>query len=210
MIAILSIDFDYFIAANAQERDEYFLRGGESIPREELPALWAEKYAGYPQISAVDVIPEFSAFRAFLRSLNLDAAKVFLSETHRSIKQVIDRLPRGEPLRIVNVDFHHDYYHYYTGEDYCNCGNWLRRVVEERPATSVKWIRREDSQLATLEGDFPFEHTTDLFSVCRERFSCVFMCRSPEWSPPHLSSRYQELIRALLPDEPALVLSGSA
>lgn len=36
MIAILSIDFDYFIAANAQERDEYFLRGGESIPREEL------------------------------------------------------------------------------------------------------------------------------------------------------------------------------
>jgi hypothetical protein len=99
MIAILSIDFDYFIAANAQERDEYFLRGGESIPREELPALWAERYAGYPQISAVDVIPEFSAFRAFLRSLNLDAAKVFLSETHRSIKQVIDRLPRGEPLR---------------------------------------------------------------------------------------------------------------
>lgn len=43
------------------------------------------------------MIPEFSAFRAFLRSLNLDAAKVFLSETHRSIKQVIDRLPRGEP-----------------------------------------------------------------------------------------------------------------
>lgn len=95
MIAILSIDFDYFIAANAQERDEYFLRGGESIPREELLHC-GQRYAGYPQISAVDVIPEFSAFRAFLRSLNLDAAKVFLSETHRSIKQVIDCLLPGE------------------------------------------------------------------------------------------------------------------
>lgn len=76
------------------------------------------------------MIPEFSAFRAFLRSLNLDAAKVFLSETHRSIKQVIDRLPRGEPLRIVNVDFHHDYYHYYTGKTTATaatgCAGWWK------------------------------------------------------------------------------------
>ena len=197
MYGILSIDFDYFIAASSAERDRYFLRGGEDIPRDELRALWAERYARYPQIRVIGVVPEFAAFKRYLEHLPVDADHVFLSETHRAIKDVIDALPRSWPLRIVNIDFHHDYYHYYSGGDYCNCGNWLRRVLEERPATQVKWVRREDSQLTTLEGDVPFEHTTDLGSVFLEPFDCVFMCRSPEWSPPHLSRRYEELVRAL-------------
>lgn len=196
MYAVLSIDFDYFIAASAAERDLYFLRGGEEIHRHQLQSLWEERYAQYPQIRAIGVVPEFASFRRFLQHLPVDGDHVFVSETHKAIKGVIDVIPTGMPLRIVNIDFHHDYYHYYSGTDYCNCGNWLRRVLEERPATQVKWIRREDSQLATLEGDFPFEHTTDLGSVFLERFDCVFLCRSPEWSPPHLSRRYEELVRA--------------
>ncbi|MGI6674726.1 MAG: hypothetical protein ACOX53_10455 [Limnochordia bacterium] len=202
MISVLSIDFDYFIDASAAERDQYFLTGGEDIPREQLDSMWTERYAAYPQIARIGVIAEFDPFKWFLESLNLDAASVFVSETHRAIKQLIDSLPQGEQLMIVNVDFHHDFYHYFSGDDYCNCGNWLRRVLEERPTVQVRWIRRADSQLATLEGDVPFAHTTDLASVFREHFDYVFLCRSPEWSPPHLSSRYEELVWALFEARP--------
>jgi hypothetical protein len=198
VISVLSIDFDYFIDASAAERDQYFLTGGEDIPREQLDSMWTERYAAYPQIARIGVIAEFDPFKWFLESLNLDAASVFVSETHRAIKQLIDSLPQGEQLMIVNVDFHHDYYHYFSGSDYCNCGNWLRRVMEERPHTAVKWIRRADSQICSLEGEVPFEHTTDLRCVFTERFDCLFMCRSPEWSPPHLSCMYEELVQAAL------------
>ena len=210
MLAILSLDFDYFIDASAEQRDRYFLRGGEEIPRRRLGSLWAERYAAYPQLRGIGVVEQFGLVKQFLGALNVERSKVFLSETHRAIKCVIDAIPVEVPLRIVNIDFHHDYYHYYSGGDVCNCGNWLRRVMEERPGTQVKWIRREDSQIATLEGDFPFEHTTDLGCVFQERFACVFMCRSPEWSPPHLSGFYEELACALLKKSPQALASPGA
>lgn len=209
MAAILSIDFDYFVAASAHEREEYFLRGGEDIPREQLPNLWTQRYAEHPQLESIGVVQQFYVVRNLLASLELKPSQVFVSETHRAIKEVVDALPRGTQLRIVNVDFHHDYYHYFTQGGYCNCGNWLRRVMEERPDTKVTWIRREDSQIATLEGDFPFEHTTELSCLFEEKFTCVFLCRSPEWSPPHLTKRYKELVLALIKPHPAPIPRGA-
>ena len=198
MFAILSVDFDYFIHASAEERARFFLKGGEEIPRDQLSALWAEQYARYPELRGIGVVDEYYYLKAFLEGLAGDLWAFRQSDTHRAIKDLIDRIPRELPLRIVNIDFHHDYYNYFSGSDYCNCGNWLRRVMEERPHTAVKWIRRADSQICSLEGEVPFEHTTDLRCVFTERFDCLFMCRSPEWSPPHLSCMYEELVQAAL------------
>ena len=131
--------------------------------------------------------------KKFLMSLSTREVFLYRAESHKSIKRIIDMIPYNLPLRIINIDFHHDYYHYYSGEDKYNCGNWLRRVIEERPETKVKWIRRKDSQLYSLEGIFPFEHTTDIKTILDERFDYVFICKSPEWSPPHLSNKFEEL-----------------
>jgi len=59
------------------------------------------------------------------------------ADSHKYIKSIIEKLPEKSQFKIVNIDFHHDYYHYYRGNDYYNCGNWLRRVLEERPDAKV-------------------------------------------------------------------------
>lgn len=198
MAKILSIDFDYFIDASNLEREIYFPRGGDEIPSEQLKTIWQMKHAQYSQLPKIGVIEQFYTMKNYLMLLEIKKDNFYNSDSHKNIKKLIDTIPKSSQLSIVNVDFHHDYYHYYSGGQYLNCGNWLRRVVEERPNTLVKWIRREDSQIYSLEGEFPFQHTTDLTSVLSEGYDYIFICRSPEWSPPHLGKRYDELVRAAL------------
>ncbi|HLV08746.1 MAG TPA: hypothetical protein VKY40_00910 [Halanaerobiales bacterium] len=194
MIGILSIDFDYFIDVSARERDLYFPDGSDEIPDDELKSMWEERYLRYPELKNVGVIDDFYFLKEYLKELNIPEENFIEADSHKSIKKtIIDKIPESCRLKIVNIDFHHDYYHFYKGKDYCNCGNWLRRVVEERPGTKVLWIRRKDSQLYSLEGIFPFEHTDDIKSILNEKFDYVFICRSPEWSPLHLINKFEEL-----------------
>lgn len=192
---ILSIDFDYFIDASSKERDLYFPQGGEGIPSDRLTNIWIEKYKEYPELAGLGVIEDFYILKDFLINLDIPEENFVIADNHKFIKNMIDDIPVKSQLMIVNIDFHHDYYHYYTGGDKCNCGNWLRRLLEERPDTKVKWIRRRDSQLISLDGELPFEHTDDIRAIYNERFDYLFLCRSPEWSPPHLLDKYIELIK---------------
>lgn len=203
MVSILSIDFDYFIAATAQERELYFPPGADEIAGDKLQSMWEERYRLFPQLRGIGVTAQFFAMKNFLALSRVGRDRLFTSDTHKSIKRLIDAVPKRQPVSIVNIDFHHDYYHFFRGGNYLNCGNWLRRVLEERPETRVKWIRREDSQIHSLEGEVPFEHTTELQSIFHRYYDLVFICRSPEWSPPHLSSRYQELVSSVLGSESA-------
>lgn len=193
MIGILSIDFDYFIDASSEERDMLFPQGADEIPPEQLMSSWNEMYIKYPEMKKLGVIRDFYIMKDFLSSLHISKKNFVKADSHKYIKRMIYTIPVSLQLRIVNIDFHHDYYHYYTGNDSCNCGNWLRKLVEERPNTMVKWIRRTDSQTVCLDGEIPFEHTDDIKSIFKEKFDYVFMCRSPEWSPPHLTDKYNEL-----------------
>ncbi|HHV65869.1 MAG TPA: hypothetical protein GXX46_12495 [Peptococcaceae bacterium] len=198
MLGILSIDFDYFIDASSKERDLYFPNGSEDIPKSKYKLLWEEKYSNYPKLKKIGVIKDYYFLKNFLMSLNINKVYFYKADNHKSIREIIDMIPSNLQLKIVNIDFHHDYYHYYSGGDKYNCGNWLRRVLEERPNTKVIWIRRNDSQLNSLEGMFPFENTTDIKSILYEKFDYVFICRSPEWSPPHLNNKFEELTCWLL------------
>ena len=193
MVGILSIDFDYFIDASSGERDRYFPPGNDGIPVDKLELMWKERYLRYPELREIGLIKDYVIVKNYLRLLNIKRDNFYKSDSHKEIRKLIDRIPWNEDLRIVNIDFHHDYYHYFTAGEYYNCGNWLRRVVEERPNVSIKWIRREDPQTLSLEGEFPFEHTSDIQAIYEESFDYLFICRSPEWSPPHLSNKYEEL-----------------
>lgn len=194
MIGILSIDFDYFINASAQEREKYFPDGRDEIPSDQLQSMWGERYLKFPDLKQIGVINDFYFMKKFLGELNIPKGKIIKVDSHKFIKNMmIDPIPKTSQLMIVNIDFHHDYYHYYKGDHYCNCGNWLRRVLEERPNTKVKWIRREDSQIYSLDGLVPFEHTIDIESIVNDHFDYVFLCKSPEWSPPHLNDKFEAL-----------------
>ncbi|AEV70006.1 hypothetical protein [Acetivibrio clariflavus] len=197
MKGILSIDFDYFIDASSQDRDLYFPDGSDEIPNNKLESMWEERYKRYPQLKKIGVIEQFNFLKRFLMGLNLPDKNFIKADSHKYIKSFIDKFPKNLKLKIINIDFHHDCYHYYKGSDYCNCGNWLRRVIEERPDTKVKWVRRKDSQIYCLEGVVPFEHTEDIKSIYNEKFDYVFICKSPEWSPPHLNNKFEELVSSV-------------
>lgn len=139
----------------AEEREHFFPDGSDEIPAERLDELWQEKYNRFPKLKEVGLIEDYDLVKNLLSSYDFMEEDIRISETHKDIRNMIDMIPKYEYIRIVNVDFHHDYYHYYTGGDNYNCGNWLRRLVEERPDTQIKWIRREDSQIFSLEGEFP-------------------------------------------------------
>lgn len=197
VVGILSIDFDYFINCSSEERAIYFPQGSDEIPEEKLESMWEERYRNYPFIKRLGVIDEYYILKKYLMLLKISKSNIYISESHKYIKRIIDKLSWNMQLKIVNIDFHHDYYHFYRGEDSLNCGNWLRRVVEERPDTKVKWIRREDSQTITLEGEFPFNHTSNIREIFDEQFDYVFICKSPEWSPPHLTGKFNELVSSI-------------
>lgn len=203
MIGILSIDFDYFIEASSEERDIYFPKGSDELPVDMLNYMWKERYLKHPKLRSLGLIKDYYLLKNYLLSLKIHKDNFYVADSHKSIKKLIDKLPWNLQLKIVNIDFHHDYYHYYRGGDYYNCGNWLRRVIEERPGTKVKWIRRDDSQINSLEGEFPFEHTTEIKTIFNEKFDYIFVCRSPEWSPPHLSSKFEDLVRTIYKDKTA-------
>lgn len=198
MVKVLSIDFDYFIDATSKDRDTYFPRGSDETPRDKLRFMWKERYLRYPRLREVGLIDDYYKLKMFLNLFDVSKDKFYKSDSHKDIKKVLVSIPWNEKIQLVNIDFHHDYYHFYTGDNPLNCGNWLRRLMEKRPDTKVLWIRREDSQTTCLEGEFPFNHTTEIESIFNMEFDYVFMCRSPEWSPPHLSKYFEELASALV------------
>jgi hypothetical protein len=194
---VLSIDFDYFIDASSKEREMYFHNVNDEMDSNKVQAFWKASYLQHPELKKVGVIEDFYYVLNRLRKMDIPVGNMLKADSHKSIMDLIDSIPKSQQLMIVNIDFHHDYYHYYTGNDKVNCGNWLRRVVEERPDTKVQWIRREDSQLYSLDGKFPFEHTEDIKVIHNKNFDYVFICSSPEWSPPHLKDKFHQLSAAL-------------
>ncbi|NLW23273.1 MAG: hypothetical protein GXY88_08505 [Tissierellia bacterium] len=198
MVGVLSIDFDYFIDVSAKERDRYFPTGSDSIPKDKLKSMWKDRYLKYPKLKEVGLIDDYYKLVNFLRLLYVEEAKCYRSDSHKDIMKILEKIPWNIGIKLVNIDFHHDYYHFYLDGNRLNCGNWLRRFIEKRPDTEVIWIRREDSQILSLEGEFPFKHTTDIESIFHDKYHYVFICRSPEWSPPHLSKYYEELASVII------------
>ena len=194
---ILSIDFDYFIDTDITVRSEIF-PSGEDADAETVRKLWQEAYAAHPEIREIGVIPAYDLLCRKLPAL-VEGAKAFASaDSHRDIYDFICSHCPAEPqvkseIRIVNVDFHHDNYCMYGGR--VTCANWLRKIIEAYhiPSENICWVRREDSETSSLEGEFPYLMTTDLSGVLSGEYDLIFVCLSPEWTPPHLLEYYERL-----------------
>ena len=190
MKRILSIDFDYFIDTDLDTRNLKFPDGEDEMPKEELENLWNYFYNKYPEIADIGVIKPFFTFCEDLTNLHRGA--VYVAESHKEIARFFPVLETEKHLEVVNIDFHHDNY---AGRGKIDCSNWVRHLKDLIPNAHIKWIRREDSETASLFGDFPYEHTEDL--TLEGQFDYIFVCFSPEWTPPHLRTYYDALIISL-------------
>lgn len=183
---VLSIDFDFFLNTDIYTREHKFPDGYETEgEKRELSREWEEYYAEYPEILKIDVIElEYSMIKDFLSGYS---GPVYESESHAGIGRLFDLF--DDDTELTNIDFHHDAY--ISGGSRLDCANWVRILKERYPGSSVKWVKREDSAVASLMGDFPYE-MSDKPDLSVE-YDLVFLCFSPEWTPPHLRSRYEEL-----------------
>ena len=186
MKRILSIDFDYFINTDIKTRNTLFPDGVEK-PEPICYADWNTNYHCHPELNSITIIGDFFKMYDFLK--NQKSREVFVYNSHRDIKRVLDLL-KDEQLEVVNIDFHHDYY--ISSGNTLDCANWVRHLMTNKPDTKFKWIRREDSEVESLEGEFPYPHTTE-FKLEGE-FDYIFLCFSPEWTPPHLMPYFKLLM----------------
>lgn len=194
-VKILSIDFDYFINTDIATRNTKFPDGLDDAPKHQLEQMWKDAYTKYPEIEDIglvqyDLVKEYVQKPKYILGKNL-----FLADSHKEIKKIIDMIPKEQGIDMYNIDFHHDFYHFFTGGEEYNCGNWVRRLLEDRPDTNMMWFRRTDSETRTLEGEVTFPHSP--FLPLELKFidaDYIFICESPEWTPPHLHSQFVELI----------------
>lgn len=184
---ILSIDFDYFIDTDLDTRNNHFPDGSDNIDPEVLAKQWEDHYKAYPQLKDIGVIKSYNELVEHIRKGDyyLEDNK-FIADSHGEIYNILKNIPEHESIEIVNVDFHHDYYHYFSHDNDLNCGNWVRKLYENRNDAKITWCKRSDSDIRTLDGQFPHTITDNITSLLDREYDIIFLCLSPEWTPPHL------------------------
>lgn len=207
-LKVLSIDWDYFVAATASERASLFPDGGnEKLAPILRSIIWASRYAAADSLSEIDVLDT-------VRSVTDDLAEsvrrhtpeaIWVSDSHAPAYQVIlDALESTgkDTVDLVNIDFHHDVYGGNSGRaDEVNCGSWLRvlDLVMENNDNFYTWVGHEDSDMADWEdfntelpkyGETRFTTRLSDIDIADTDWDVVFLCRSDMWSPPHLDSDF--------------------
>lgn len=190
---ILSIDFDYFIDTDINTRNFKFPDGIDDKPLDELAKDWKSMYDHYPEIKDIGVTSQYQVIFNHLYYKRFD--KVVVAESHKEIAQILAEIKEEDELQVVNFDFHHD--NYISGGNTLDCANWVRHLKEMKPDADIVWVRRKDSEIASLTGEFPYEHTTSIAPI-GHNFDYVFLCFSPEWTPPHLRYLFDDMCNATI------------
>lgn len=183
---ILSIDFDYFIDASMETREMCFPDGHDNLSPAMTRFLWDRRYEFHDNLKDIGVTKDYDTMCEFLS--NLKGGVALVADSHREIENIFKEINADEDLELINIDFHHDMY--VTGGDTLDCGNWLRFLVDLKPDAKITWVRREDSDVESLSGSFPYYHTTDITEVQGD-FDYIFLCFSSPWTPPHLFDKYK-------------------
>lgn len=187
MQKILSIDFDYFIDTTVEVRNNVFPDGVDEKNEVKMIADWVACYDEDPELLKIGVIQD--DFIEVCKHLVTLKCPVVVRNSHKDIEILFRE--KGEYF-IDHIDFHHDFY-LGARPDVTDCSNWLRRVIEENPNSKVRWFRREDSETSSILGGYPYESYTKL--QLEDTYDYVFICFSPEWTPIHLQSLYDLMVR---------------
>ena len=195
-VKVLSIDWDYFIKATADEREFMFPDGGnENLPESVQSTVWASYY-GNPQYSLESIKVDKEALKMLRFLLSRQDVKnppvMKVTDSHKWAYEFIQshlKTPQ-QPIVLYNVDYHHDIYDI-PGSNEVDCSNWLRKLCEYSNVDAY-WVAREDSDPES-ESQEPLPRAT-LEDIMDTQFDMVFICRSGMWSPPHLDLEFIRLV----------------
>ena len=201
MKRVLSIDWDYFINATAEQRAFLFPDGVDENLDSELQKLcWDNHYNSSlgEQLKNIGVVKnDYETIHSILRKFSHKNSRkedlIQVAISHKWIYYfIMKRISEGEEFEVYNLDFHHDMYCYKTRDEEVNCGNWVNCLLEKRPDMKYYWVKREDSETEVLGGEVDCE-TKRIEELQDLEFDYVFICRSDCWSPPHLDTYFESL-----------------
>lgn len=211
---ILSIDWDYYIDASADER-ELFPDGHDFASVSLANSCWASHY-GNPlcskDLKKIGVSSDYKDICEFFRNLMSAPNKFMISISHLDAYEFINEQVKGnKSFEITNIDFHHDMYP--LDADYENvrrmtktecsrngkevhCGNWLTAILDDRRNATVRWVARSDSDIAFSMADERYKDRAKIIShgeAMNDKYDVIFICRSDIWSCPHLDKEFDDL-----------------
>lgn len=194
MRKVLSIDFDYFIDTDLYTRNMKFPDGVDEKSQEELERDWSYFYNEYPEISNIGVINQYRELKKAFEDNKITYDSVMVALSHKDIwTHVLSN--KEDSYEVTNIDFHHD--NYISSGSKVDCANWVRHLMND-PKNSIKWLCREDSERVSLEGEFPYFSATPNNLYLEGHYDDVFLCLSPEWTPPHLTPLYEDLVSSII------------
>lgn len=207
MKRFLSIDWDYFVDATAEERNLMFPEGGtENRPPEILKYIWDRYYSYYSSRAISSALGTTKSLRdigvntyyvpvceALLHNVG---HQVWAYDSHAPLYLAITSIIKDskEPFEVVNIDFHHDLYNYFTDGERLNCGNWATLLREQYPSMKYVWVGHHDSDVISFGEEIPVRRMTREIIKDIPNFQYVFICRSGVWSPPHLDPLFASML----------------
>lgn len=209
MKRFLSIDWDFFIDATAEERIILFPDGGnENLATSLREYIWDSRYRD-PKLEKITV--DMDALKYVQKLCRAFCGECCITESHKyAFDFIMENTTPDERFEVYNIDFHHDLYDF--GHKRVNCGNWVTKLREKRPNMKYVWVSRPDSEkLSQVDVEVSIlQMSFDAFvSRCGSDyeglFDHIFLCRSDMWSPPHLDKYFRRLVRTLFSNQCAKV-----
>ena len=203
---ILSIDFDYF--QNVVLSDLYAYPDGIDNNTAMSEIIWGGIYGGVSG-EAIEQITirktELNGAKRLIRKQKRNIP-VMITNSHKHIYDFIHKYADvDEPLRLVNVDMHHDMFNdgLELDDPVLDCGNWVSFIIKEYK-TNFTWIANPVSSKMYGLGHIETKNTIDklistsLKHIKDMQFDAIFLCRSDTWTPPHLDCYFTELCACML------------
>ena len=136
---------------------------------------------------------EFECFKKYLSSVT---QIVYIAEDHKELYHLIER---DTEVHVTNLDFHDDMYEIDKVRG-AECGSWASALVELKDCdVTIDWrqlytkglISKQRSEY--LDKRIKWSHQMGFDTVFNQTYDIIFLCRSWDFSPPHMGHKFREL-----------------
>lgn len=201
---VLSIDFDYFQNSDLDIVENVY-PDGIDVSTEMSEITWGIRYAFFKE--AMDKVSIRGEELDLLKQLFMcqkDSTPVMIAQSHAGIYSFVhEHIPTSKKLMVCNIDMHHDMY---NNNPKLDCGNWCNFLKQEYKTFGLQWIcnpiskdmygfKRKDTERALKANRQLLPET--LKEIWETKYDVIYLCRSDNWSAPHLDKHFTELCHLL-------------
>lgn len=190
---ILSIDFDYFQNVACSTLSHY--PDGIDLPTDISNLVWTMRYVeSYQPIHKVTV--NESLLQTVIDTIQQQSKStpVMIVNSHKYAYDFIKEHSCGKDVDLINLDLHHDLF---NDSETLDCGNWISHVAKDLKLKSFTWIGRKTSEKMydmTEEEKVRLHFNLGLDTIKDKKFDAIFICRSDNWTPPHLDTYFEKVL----------------